>query len=604
VIAGILKKIFSDHPPQPINENSLFAPPTQAAGILFSFKKLWPFIKPNLRQGVLASATLLLASLLALPQPLFTKYIFDDVILQKNLTALAMIVGLLLAIQLLETALAFLRQFYFSLFEQEVIFSLQHRLIQRILRFPKSFFDNKQTGYLMSCVLADVHQLRMLFSSTIVEAVTNILKFIGGVVILFFLHWQLTLWSLAFLPFFYATVHFFGKKTRRFSHNMMEKVSHVSKNLHESISGVELIKAFGTEEKETQKLTKTLKDSFQASLEQNATTAFSQLAIGAIAAMGTLFVLWYGSREIIFGRLTIGSFMAFNAYLAYLYGPSRYLAGMHVNLQFGFAALKRVFALHDLIPEDEHDEEKVKTTRLRGEIAFQNITFAFDHQNPVLRDISLKITPGEKVALVGPSGAGKTTLANLILRFYKPQSGKILFDGVEADLLNLRSLRERMAIVSQEIFLFDDTIMNNIRYGFLEATDEMVINAAKIARAHEFISELPEGYQTRAGERGVKLSAGQKQRLSIARALIKNPDILIFDEPTSALDPLTEKALREALFDLTNGKTTIIIAHRLSTVTAADRILIMDKGRIIEEGTHEELIKQNGLYGKLYRSQS
>ena len=308
-IIAILKKIFSECSDQSTSQNGFFDAPTKAFGITTSLKKIWPFIRPNLRTGIWASATLLFASLLALPQPLFTKYIIDDVIISKNLTALAAVVGLLLAILFLEAVLSFLKQFYFARFEQDVVFNIQHRLIQRILRFPKSFFDNRQTGYLMSRVSSDVSQLRMLFSSTIVECGSSILKFTGGVVILCFLHWKLTLFSLIILPFFYTSVHCLSQRTRRFSHNMMEKVSHVSKNRHESIAGVDLIKAFVTEEKETQKVAKTLKASVQANIEQNAITAFSRLVIGLIASIGTVFVLWYGSREIIFERLTIGSFI-------------------------------------------------------------------------------------------------------------------------------------------------------------------------------------------------------------------------------------------------------------------------------------------------------
>lgn len=325
-ICKFLTGLSSDNPQQKKDEKDFSDNLSSRPSIFSSSQKLWPFVLPYWRTGFVAALALLFASLLALPQPLLTKYIFDEVILQKNITALAVIAGLLLLILLLENGLAFLKQFYFARFEQEVIFHMQQRLFQRILRFPKSFFDNKQTGTLMSRLLADVQRLRMLFSSTLVESATNILKFIGGIIILFFLHWQLTLFSLLFLPFFYASVHFLGGRTRQSSHNMMEKYAQVSRNLHESLSAVELIKAFATEEKESQKLTDTLEASVQANLERTTLLAFSQLVIGVIAGVGTLFVLWYGSREIILGRLTIGGFMAFNGYLAYLYGPTRYLS--------------------------------------------------------------------------------------------------------------------------------------------------------------------------------------------------------------------------------------------------------------------------------------
>jgi len=570
---------------------------------LTSLKRLMPFIFKSLRIGIIAAISLILYSLLTLPKPLFTKYIIDDVIIKKNISMLSFIVLVLISLLLLESVLSLLKQFYFFHFEQDVIFEIQQSLFGRVLRFPKSFFDSKQTGYLMSRLSGDVFRLRMLFSSTVVEVFTNALKFFGGVVILFFLHWKLTLYSLIFLPFFYVTVRYLGEKTRQLSHNMMEKSAQVSKNLQESISGVTLIKAFAREEKETQKISDSLQQSIEASVVQNTISAFSQLVIGIIASMGTVFVLWYGAREIIYGRLTIGGFVAFNSYLSYLYGPSRFLATTTVYMQSAFAALERVFSLFDLIPEDEEDQSKIKINNLNGKISFDHVTFSYDHQEPALKDISFSAKPGEKIAIVGPTGAGKTTLVNLVIQLYKAKQGKILFDGKDAATLNLRSIRERIGIVSQEIFLFDDTIINNIRYGKSEATDEEVYAVSMLAHAHEFITQLPEGYNTKVGERGVKLSTGQKQRISIARALLKDPDILIFDEPTSALDALTEKAIKAMLFEKTNSKTTFIIAHRLSTVISADKIIVLDKGRIVQMGSHKELIQQQGLYQRMCEEQ-
>ncbi|MBC8180944.1 ABC transporter ATP-binding protein [candidate division KSB1 bacterium] len=567
------------------------------------FKKLLPLIYTHKYQGFIAAIILILASLLSLPQPLFTKYIIDDVIVKKDVSMLTIIVCILISIFLLEAILSFLKQFYFFRFEQDVIFEIQQNLFQRVLRFPKSFFDSKQTGYLMSRLSGDVFRLRMLFSSTVVEIFTNVLKFIGGIIILFFLHWKLTLYSLIFLPFFYAAVRLLGEKTRQLSHNMMEKSALVSKNLQESISGVTLIKAFAKEENETQKISDSLQKSIEAGVEQNTISAFSQLVIGAIASMGTVFVLWYGAREIIFERLTIGGFVAFNSYLGYLYGPSRFLASTTVYMQSAFAALERVFSLFELIPEDDGDENKEKLKKLTGAVSFKQVNFSYDSEQPTLKDISFDVQTGEKVAIVGPTGAGKSTLVNLLIRLYQPKTGTILYDGKDAEQLNLRSIRERIGIVSQEIFLFDDTIINNIRYGKPEVSEEEVFTVSKLAHAHKFITALPDGYQTKVGERGVKLSIGQKQRISIARALLKDPDILIFDEPTSALDALTEKALKETLFEKSNGKTTFIIAHRLSTITSADKIIVLNKGRIEQMGAHKELIRREGLYRKMCEQQ-
>lgn len=599
----ILKKILSFDNSVSEKDNVLDVQEEEKSFKFNHLKKLFPFILPHRRKGLFASFLVILGTIFSLPQPLFTKYIIDDVIVSGNIFLLAVIIGIFIVLMSVAHSIEFLSQFYFFRFQKEIIFQIQHRLFNRVLRFPKSFFDSKQTGYLMSRLSGDVLQLRLLFSRMIVDIFANCLKLLGGLGILFFLHWKLTLLALVILPLLFLSILRLGGKVHQISHKMMEKAAFVSKNLQESLSGVNVIKAFATEEKEVRKISKSLRDSIEADVEQSAIMAFSTFVVAVIGSLGTALLLWFGSREVINQRLTLGGFVAFNSYLVYLYGPSTFLANINVYLQPALAAFERVFKLFGLLPEDEQDSKKIQVDHLKGNISFKNIYFSYDHQLQALSDVSFKVKPGEKIAIVGPTGAGKSTLIHLIMRLYNPSKGNILYDGLQYDELSLRAVRERIGIVSQNIFLFNDTIINNIRYGKPNATEEEVIRIAKLSRVHDFVVKLPDGYNTTIGERGERISVGEKQRISIARALIKDPDILIFDEPTSALDAITETAIKEALFERTNGKTTFIIAHRLSTVTSADKIIVLDKGQIVQMGNHDELIQKKGLYRRMCEEQ-
>lgn len=591
-----LKKLLK----QELNPKTDTKPEKQTKLLL---KRLIPFIKPDLKLIAFAAGMLLAASACAIPQPLFTKYIVDYLFIQPDQIMLALVVGFLLAIMLLESIASFFKKTYFATFEQKVFFRLQDGLIKRILHLPKAFFESKQSGYLTSRIASEVFRLRIILSSTLVELIASVLKFVGGIAVLFFLHWKLAALALFVLPFFYLSVQLLSARSRQTGMHSMEQFTQFSKELNESLSGIELIKAYASEKQETKKLQGTLNASLQANFEHSIISAFAEAVIGTIAALGTVAVLWYGSAQVMAGHLSVGSFVAFNAYLAYLYGPSRFIATMHVHLQTGFAALERVFELYDLIPEDENRESKLKVERLQGQIEFENVSFSYEIE-PVLQNINFNVLPGEKIAIVGTSGAGKSTLAHLILRFYQPQSGTILFDGRPAEEYNLHSLRERIAIVSQEIFLFNDSIINNLRWARQEATDEEIKHAAHQAKAHEFISQLPDSYATKVGERGVKLSAGQKQRISIARALLKNPDIFIFDEATSALDALTEEDIKQTLFAVTQGETRFIITHRMALAADADRIFLMHSGKLVAQGHHRELYSNCEIYHQMWQGQN
>ncbi|MGD8780870.1 MAG: ABC transporter ATP-binding protein [Ignavibacteria bacterium] len=585
-------------------EEEYFSNDGQSSINLRLIKKLFPFVKLKWRKGVFASSLLVFSILVTLPQPLMTKFLIDDVLLKGDIHLLTIIIIALVLLFLFQALFTFLRDYYFTRFEQEIILEIQRQLFKRVLWLPKSFFDNKETGYLMSRLTGDTSRLQLFFSSVTVEIFTNLLKFIGGLIILFMLHWKLTLLAIIIIPFFFIVSFKMGKTTHRLSFQMLEKSAQVSKNLQSSISGVTLIKSFTAEAEETKKITSSMEESMNANVEQTVISSISQLVIGLVSSFAGAFILWYGATEVFAGRFTIGSLVAFNSYLAYLYSPTRFWASAHIRFQSAFAALQRVLTIFELISEDENDKDKKKVSKLDGRITFENVSFSYNNDSAILRNISFNVNPGEKIAIVGPTGAGKSTLVNLILRLYKQGEGKISFDGMDADDLRIRSLRERIGVVSQEIFLFNNSIMENIRYGRPEASDDDVYDSARMAHAHEFIKELPGSYETTVGERGVKLSVGQKQRISIARALLKNPDILIFDEPTSALDSLTESLIKETLFVNLRGKTIFIIAHRLSTINNVDKIFVISNGELIQQGTHKELVNNEGLYKKLWSEQS
>jgi ABC-type multidrug transport system fused ATPase/permease subunit len=572
------------------------------AGARANLQNLRPFLARHWRKGILGALLILFNSLLGFPQPLITRYIVDDVILGRQLGLLVGAILLLGTIVGLGKLTGLLQQFYFARFEQEVLLDIQSNLLERALRFPKSFFDDKETGYLMSRLSSDVGGLRWFFSSTLVYVASNLLRFIGGVGLLFYLEWRLAIATLLVLPGLVLCVRYFSRKMRILSHRGMEQQADVSRHMQESLSATSLIKAFSAEKQAAGRMMAAWQAALHISLEQTAVGSVANLAMGLIPDIARAIALAVGAYWIIRGDWTLGSLLAFQSYLGYVYGPAMFLATSNLQLQNALAALERVSALFDIVPEENlgagHEVE-----RLSGQVEFKSVSFAYDGREPVLQDVSFLAHPGEHVAIVGPSGVGKTTLVSLILRFYKPTQGELWFDGRPAAEYELGSLRRRIGYVSQSSLLLSGTIRDNLRYGNLEASDVEIVRAATAAGIHDFVAGLPGGYDSHVGERGVNLSEGQKQRLAIARALIKDPDILVLDEPTSALDSLVEKSIFDALPALLLGKTSFVVAHRLATIQNSDRILLLNEKRLIAMGTHQELLESNEYYRSLVANQ-
>jgi len=564
-------------------------------GIKANLKNLRPFLSRHWRKGLLGAGLIILTSLLGFPQPLIMRYVVDDVILSRQLKLLVGAILVLAGILLAEKLTSILQEFYFTRFEQQVTLDIQQNLLDHTLRFPKSFFDDNQTGYLMSRLSSDVEGLRWFFSSNIILIISNIVRFLGGLGLLFYLEWRMAVGVLVTLPAIVLCVRYFSVKIHILSHQSMEQQANVSSQFQESLSAVSLIKAFSSETRTVGRLLSNLKAAFKISLEQSSVSSVANLAISSMPGIARAIVLALGAYWIIKGQWSLGSLLAFQAYLGYVFGPAQFLATANLDLQNARAALERVSALFDIVPEENMGTGKT-VERLTGEIEFKNVSFSYDIHEPVLKDISFRISPGERVAIVGPSGVGKTTLVSLILRFYRPTSGEIYFDGRPSSDYEVGSLRRRIGYVSQSTLLVSGTIMENLRYGNPDASIEQVMRAARVAGIHDFINSLPEGYETEIGEKGINLSEGQKQRLSIARALVKDPDILVLDEPTSALDSRTEKSIFQSLPAFVKNKTLFIVAYRLSTIRDSDRILLLDENRLVAIGTHQSLLKTNEDY--------
>jgi ATP-binding cassette subfamily B protein/subfamily B ATP-binding cassette protein MsbA len=562
------------------------------------------YIRPYWALAALTFTCATAAAALELLPPWLVKLIIDDVVGQNQVALLPWLIAGLLASHFGKNVAASLRIRFNNTLEQQVIYDLRSEVFAALQRLSISYFENRSTGEIMSRINNDVEHVERIFIDGIESLLMSSLTLIGISVILFSLDWKLALLSLLPIPVLIYSASFFTRRVHGFYRQVREATADLNAYLQDALSGIREIMGFNRERHEQDRFNQRSKTYSDSNLRVMKLWSMYSPSMIFVGSLGSVIILWYGTGEVLRGNLTVGELVAFLGYLALFYVPINQIHSVNHMLQHALAAGERVFEMLDTQPEVvDRPGVEWPTTKLKGDVAARNVSFHYRPDLPVLRNINFEVAAGERIALVGPSGAGKSTLIKLLMRFYDVTDGAILLDGRDIRDLPLAYVREQIGLVQQEPFLFNGTVKENIVYGNLSANQAQIEEVARVARAHEFIVELPEKYDTWIGERGVKLSVGQKQRISIARVLLKDPPIIIFDEATSNIDTETEMKIREALEELTRGRTTFIIAHRLSTLRHVDRIFVLDGGRLVEEGSHQALLARSGLYQKLYDAQ-
>ena len=564
------------------------------------FKRFLPFVRPYLWRMLLGGLLVMGVAAVNLALLRLAGMLWDVITVQHDGAGMTELIGVFLGLAVFQGFCAMGHSYLTAWVSQRIVADFRRYLFAHLQTLDIGFFARRRTGELLSRLMSDVTVIQSVVTEVPIDSAKQLVTFVGGIAFLLTMNWRLCLLILIVLPLLVLVAKIFGRKLKSLSTSMQDHTAALSTLAEEVISGIRIVKSFVQTKREEARFSAQIGQTLELTMRRAGIMALFIPVISLLTFSGAAAVMWYGGRQVIEGAVTPGDLFAFVLFAGILIGPFSSAARVFAQAKEAQGAMQRVFEILDVRP-DIHDRAGAEVlSKVAGHVRFEEVSFAYDPRTPVLSQLSFEAKPGEVIAFVGPTGAGKTTLINLLHRFYDPTEGRITVDGRELQQVTVESWYRQLALVPQETILFGGTILDNIRYGHPEADDAAVQAASQAAHAHDFIMNFPDGYRTVVGEKGVNLSGGQRQRIAIARAILKNPRILLLDEATSSLDTESERLVQEALERLMKGRTTFVVAHRLSTIQRADRILVLDKGRLVENGTHDQLMERRGLYHYLY----